>query len=405
MLPTNTEINAVTNYTLMLNYFTYTVPAGSTLALTFPQDYSPTILNNKGPYSGYDPALGDFCFPACTFTQAVPAGNTLLINGLFTQNIDSINALMLQLTLFNITNPNSLNPGQFLMTIYKGTSIYYPTGTGSSVSTPTFTVSTMPYSTQIFTNSIWATSVLRITLTPNTLIDTVQLNFPSTWTNETVSTNVRIGAPTCSSPTHPSLTCGLVGAVFQVANIGYITAGDPITIDIHSIYNPTSIVGIGSVSASGIYLGTQLTTASVSLPASSFSEDILRQITLSTTQQTTTLSITISFSLPHISMSSDTFTITFPSELTMPTLASAYSITGPYTSGTPSLTFTSGNNSLSFQPFSTTFISKASLTITVSGISRPRECKTLSNFVIATFRMGSYLMEYSPCCQVTLSDR
>lgn len=151
----------------------------------------------------------------------------------------------MQLTLFNITNPNSLNPGQFIMTIYQGSTIYYPTGAGSSVSTPTFTVSYMPFSTQVFTSSIWETSVLRITVTPNTLIDTMQLNFPSVWINETVSTNVKLGTITCSSSTHPTLTCALVGLFFQVTNLYYAKAGDPIAIDIHSIYNPTSIVGVG----------------------------------------------------------------------------------------------------------------------------------------------------------------
>lgn len=129
----------------------------------------------------------------------------------------------------------------------------------------------------------------------------------------------------------------------------------------------------------------QVTTATIDIPSSSFAPDILRQVTSDASYQAgDTLQVTISFSIPHISMPNDRVELVFPADFTMSTVASDYSISGPYTTS-PVLTFY-GNNSLTFQPFSILSISKASLTIQISNLRRPRECKSTNNFTISTFR-------------------
>ena len=50
------SINTVANYTFQIGLlapFTYAVDAGSTVAITFPAQYSTTSLRNNAPYSGF----------------------------------------------------------------------------------------------------------------------------------------------------------------------------------------------------------------------------------------------------------------------------------------------------------------------------------------------------------------
>lgn len=199
----------------------FDIPQGSTLALTFPSEYSSTKLHNMAPYSGYDTTLMDFCGASFTCSVTISySGSTFFLNGLFTQDYNSINGYFyMQFTIFNIQNPDYINVGEFYMTIYKGSTIYYPLGTGSSVSGPTFTPSTMSYTISLGTSTIWATSSLTITLTPNTIIDTLQFAFPSSmWTNETVSSKILFNPPICTSTSNPTLSCS-VGLYLQASNL------------------------------------------------------------------------------------------------------------------------------------------------------------------------------------------
>lgn len=59
VIVTNSEINAITNYTLVIPNLVYDVPSGATLAVTFPSQYSAVTLRSMAPYSSYDPSLGD----------------------------------------------------------------------------------------------------------------------------------------------------------------------------------------------------------------------------------------------------------------------------------------------------------------------------------------------------------
>lgn len=162
----------------------YAVPSGATLGVTFPSEYSATTLHSMKPYTSYSPSNGDFCWPfgACSISISL-SGNTFFFNGLFPNAYDGSGSFFTQLTVFNIKNADSLTVGTFSVTIFKGSTIYYPPSGGATVNPPSFTASTMSYSTSLQTSSIWATSTLTLTLTPNTVIDTLILNLPSIWAN------------------------------------------------------------------------------------------------------------------------------------------------------------------------------------------------------------------------------
>ena len=160
---------------------------------------------------------------------------------------------------------------------------------------------------------------------------------------------------------------------YQATNLNYYTANTSIVITLDSIYNPSAIANIGSIEIKGIYSGTEKTKATVNIPANSFTYDVLRKVSTTLTYQNASLmTLKITMTVPHTGMASDVFHLTFPSDLSMSTLASDYSITGPNTASTPTLTFHSSNSTLTFSPFSLNYISRPSLTVTISNIPRPR---------------------------------
>ena len=178
------SINAVADYIFLIFPLPHAVPSGATLAVTFPQQYSANTLHSMAPYTGFNAANGDFCWPFGTCSVGVSlSGSTFFFTGLFPQAYDGSGTYFTQLTVANIKNPDSLSLGAFAMTIYQGSTIYYPPAGGASVTPPSFSPSTMAYSTSLQTGSIWATSTLMITLTPDTLLDTLVLSLPSIWTN------------------------------------------------------------------------------------------------------------------------------------------------------------------------------------------------------------------------------
>ena len=82
-----------------------------------------------------------------------------------------------------------------------------------------------------------------------------------------------------------------------------------------------------------------------------------------------------------------------------------YTISGSYTLTTPTITFTTANQTLRFSPFIIDQIANPSLTITIKNLARPRECKTTGTFTINTYRSGLFLMDYSTCCAIALKNR
>jgi len=68
---------------------------------------------------------------------------------MFPQAYDGSGTYFTQLTVFNIKNPDSLSLSAFTMTIYQGSTIYYPPSGGATVTPPSFTTSTMAYTTTL----------------------------------------------------------------------------------------------------------------------------------------------------------------------------------------------------------------------------------------------------------------
>ena len=146
-----------------------------------------------------------------------------------------------------------------------------------------------------------------------------------------------------------------------------------------------------------------MASASVSIPGSSFSPDIPRKLTITPTFQAGNLiDFFISFRFSHMSMLSDTIEVTLPSDFTISTNTGDYTISGSNTLSTPFITFNSTQNSFSFNPFNLDKISRASLTITIRNIQRPRECKTTGNFTIKSLRNGQYISDSASCCPIQL---
>jgi len=139
------------------------------------------------------------------------------------------------------------------------------------------------------------------------------------------------------------------------------------------MYNPSSLVNIGSITTTGQYGGIDKATATITIPSSSFTYDIPRKVTSTIVYQPGDLvDLTLTFLLPHFSMSSDVVHITLPPDFVISTQNSDYSITGSNTATTPSITFYTGNNTFAFSPFSIDLITRASLTVVVSNMNRPR---------------------------------
>lgn len=64
----------------------------------------------------------------------------------------------------------------------------------------------------------------------------------------------------------------------SISNFNYYLIGSPLTITLNSIFNPSSLATIGKITVSCSYMGTEVTTASITLPSSTFKTDVLRRI-------------------------------------------------------------------------------------------------------------------------------
>lgn len=88
----------------------------------------------------------------------------------------------------------------------------------------------------------------------------------------------------------------------------------------------------------------------------------------------------------------------------MPTNSSSYKIVVGLAAVSPTFTFYVANNTVSFMPYTIIGLQKG-VQITVSGLARPRECKTTGTFLINTYRLGQYLMDSNTCCSIQLQNR
>lgn len=144
----NTAMNAVSNYILTISSLKYFVASSSVLALTFPREYPTSTLHSMAPYTGI--ASDDICGSAlCSGITFSFNGSTLFIGGLFKNDVISTGGYYLHLTVFNIKNPPVMTVGDFVMTIFKGTTIYYPLAFGSLCQSPYFDAASLAYSVSV----------------------------------------------------------------------------------------------------------------------------------------------------------------------------------------------------------------------------------------------------------------
>jgi hypothetical protein len=192
---------------------------------------------------------------------------------------------------------------------------------------------------------------------------------------------------------------------YLINNLYYYTASQPIDLTINSIYNPSSLQPAGSIILSLLSSGTVLETSTFAIPAASFTNDILRNLATTLTYQASDkIQVQLSFQFSEFNSNSDKIYITFPSELTIPTLTSSYSIKMATVVVSPAITIDSAANTVSFN-VSSGSIYQIAVSVTITGIVRPRECKSTSNFTIKTSRLNLYLMDSSTCCSLQLANR
>jgi hypothetical protein len=255
--------------------------------------------------------------------------------------------------------------------------------------------------------TIWAVSPLKFTITPNNVIDTIKITFPSNWTLETQSLSASvIGSPTCSSVSNPTLTCTYLSPSFTISNLYYYSAGTPIDVTISSINNPSACINAGSISlylsANGAVVEQAL---SFTIAAAFFSNDILRNPSaVLTYQPSDKLQVQLNFQFAELNVNTDKIYITFPSELSIPLTSASYTIKMATATVSPTLTFNASGNTVSFNVSSTSNYQIAVVVI-VTGIARPRESKNTSSFTIRTYRSNIYLMDLTTCCSLQLANR
>ena len=399
---TNRICNTLAVYTIQ-TYQTqsFAVANGSTFMVSLPSDYNEAVLRTYSySVSGY------ICQGPCSLTVSF-SGNSLLVDGLFSFDLNTGDMWDVGFTVSSIMNPNTQTPGSYTITIFKGSTIYY-SGTGSTyIFTSTFSLQTVNFSTQVLYPTIWEVSPLKFTITPNFAIDTIKITFPSRWSLFLSSINGAVaGNSICSSASNPTATCVVSGSMFTLTNLYYYSAGVPIDVTVESINNPSSEIPAGPITLE-LYANSILVqrSSSFSIPASSFTNDILRRTSSSIVYQAgDTLQILLNFQYANINYNTDKIYLTFPAELTMPTSASSYTIImAAFLVSSPAFTFFSANNTVSFNL--TGNQGQTAVNITITGLARPRECKNISSFTIRTYRLNQYLMDSTTCCSLELANR
>ena len=153
--------------------------------------------------------------------------------------------------MLSVQNPNTLSLGAFAVTIYLGSTIYYPSpGTPSSTAfQSTLAAQAVTYSVQVMNPTIWGVSPLKFTITPNNIIDTIRIRFPSgAWTGETrTNTAATASGLTFISTSNPTITATNLISYYAITNLNYYTTLVPIDITVNSITNPSSLMAAGSI--------------------------------------------------------------------------------------------------------------------------------------------------------------
>lgn len=230
----------------------YFIPTGAVLILTLPPQYNTTVLRSK-TYTGYSATYGDNCFFdfACTGVTVSFKGNSFAISGLFTSDLQISDVWYFQYTILSVQNPNTLSLGAFAVTIYLGSTIYYPSpGVPSSTTfQSTLSAQAVTYTVQVMNPTIWGVSPLKLTITPNNVIDTIRIRFPSgAWTGETrTNTAATTSGLTFISTSHPTITATNVVSFYAITNLNYYTPLVPIDITVNSITNPSALMAAGSI--------------------------------------------------------------------------------------------------------------------------------------------------------------
>lgn len=127
-------------------------------------------------------------------------------------------------------------------------------------------------------------------MTPNNLIDTIEFTLLNSYptSSEPVRTQTFTSTLTCYSVSNPYVTCASVPgkSIYAASNLYYSTAGSNIDITISSLYNPSSLTSLNLISINTKYKGSITDSCSVTIPSTSFTNDILRQLTATITYQT-----------------------------------------------------------------------------------------------------------------------
>jgi hypothetical protein len=395
---TNRVCNTLAVYTIQTSRAqSFAVENGSTFMVSFPSEYNAVVLKTYS-YS----ISGVVCQGPCNLTVSL-SGNSFLVSGLFSFDLSAGDMWDVLFTISSVMNPNTQSPGSFTVTIFKGSVIFYSRTGPTFVSSSTFSLQTVSFTTQVLYPTIWAVSPVRFTITPNFAIDTIRIQFPSKWSLFMSSTDGAVASnSTCRSTTNPTAICGVSGSLFNLTNLYYYTAGVPIDMIVSSINNPSSAIPAGAITVE-LLLNTvpvQRTT-SYSLPASSFTSDTHRKTSSSWGNQTgEVLQVLLNFQFANINTNTDRIYVTFPGELTMPSTAASYTILAPTL--VSSLNFV-GNDTVMFNV--TGNQGKTAVSMTINNLARPRECKNISNFAIKTYRNNLYLMESTSCCSLQLANR
>jgi hypothetical protein len=138
------------------------------------------------------------------------------------------------------------------------------------------------------------------------------------------------------------------------------------------MYTPSSLTSLSLISVSTKYNGSITDSCSITIPATSFTNDILRQLTSTVTYlPSDQLKINISFSVSQTSLPSDVIFLTFPSDFTMPTTPASYQVIIGLGAITTTYTFYPANRTVSFRPYNISGL-QTGVQIIVTGLARPR---------------------------------
>jgi hypothetical protein len=75
---------------------------------------------------------------------------------------------------------------------------------------------------------------------------------------------------TYSSVSSPNLQCSRINFRLFCSQLAYYVAGTALDITVNSVLNPSALVPVGNIDVQGLWAGSPVTTASISIPAAQF---------------------------------------------------------------------------------------------------------------------------------------